>query len=370
MALPLALSHARRGAQHGVMTVESLPTPLPDHVRAAFGPTVTYLNAASCGLLPITTAQVLERADRQRVTGEFEIPAVDAVVADCRAAIGRLIGFGARQIAIGAQVSQLVGVIADSLPAGAKVLLPEGEFASVVWPFLARPDLEVRTVPLAELAVSVRPGDALVAAAAVQSADGAIADMPGVVAAARAAGARVLFDLSQAAGWYPVHATGADWVVGVGYKWLLAPKGSAFLAGTDAALDTLRPVAAGWYAGYNPWETCYDAPLRLAADARRFDVSPAWPAWIGLRASLELVESIGIENIRRHDVALANRLRKGLGLPEGNSSIVATEVGAEALERLRAARVIGSIRAGRLRLACHLYNTEEDIDRALDVLAG
>ncbi|WP_067828154.1 aminotransferase class V-fold PLP-dependent enzyme [Nocardia inohanensis] len=352
------------------MTVESLPTPLPAHVRAAFGPTVTYLNAASCGLLPIEAAQVLERADRQRVTGEFVIPDVDPIIADCRAAIGRLTGFEARQIAIGSQVSQLVGVVADSLPPGARVLLPEGEFASVVWPFLARPDLEVRTVPLAGLAAAVRSDDALVAAAVVQSADGAIVDMPAVVAAARAAGARVLFDLSQATGWYPVHATGADWVVGVGYKWLLAPKGSAFLAGTDAALDTLRPVAAGWYAGYNPWETCYDAPLRLAADARRFDVSPAWSAWIGLRVGLRTIESVGIGNIQRHDVALANRLREGLGLPEGNSAIVSVEVAPETLERLRTARVIGSMRAGRLRLACHLYNTEDEIDHVLDVLAG
>ena len=33
---------------------------------------------------------------------------------------------------------------------------------------------------------------------------------------------------------------------------------------------------AGWYAGQHPWESIYGTPLRLAEDARRFDVSPAW----------------------------------------------------------------------------------------------
>ncbi|MGV9832694.1 hypothetical protein ACWDUL_00580 [Nocardia niigatensis] len=95
-----------------------------------------------------------------------------------------------------------------------------------------------------------------------------------------------------------------------------------------------------------------------------------WPAWIGQRCSLELLEQLGIDAIRRHDVALADRLGKGLGLPEGNSAIVSIEVPERTLERVRAARIVGALRAGRLRLACHLYNTEADIDRALDVLAG
>ncbi|MFJ4651338.1 aminotransferase class V-fold PLP-dependent enzyme [Nocardia sp. NPDC088792] len=352
------------------MTTLPPSTPFPAAVRDQFAPTVTYLNAPSCGLLPQSAAAALAAADLQRVTGEFDIPGVDVVVDECRAVFARLSGFETRQVAIGSQVSQLIGLIAQSLPPGARVVVPEHEFTSVSWPFLARPDLDVREVPLAGLAAAIRPGDAVVAAAVVQSADGAVADMPAVVAAARAAGARVLFDLSQAVGWLPVRDNGADWVVSVGYKWLLGPKGTAFLAGTDAALDTLRPLAAGWYSGYNPWETCYDAPLRQAEDARRFDVSPAWTMWIGQRPAMAVIEQAGIENIHRYDVALADRLRKGLGLAEGNSAVVSVRISPEARERVRAAGIVGAVRAGRLRLGCHLYNTEDDIDRALDVLTG
>ncbi|MVU75748.1 aminotransferase class V-fold PLP-dependent enzyme [Nocardia sp. ET3-3] len=339
-------------------------------VRAEFAPTTTYLNAASYGLLPKSVLAAVTTADEQRAHGEFDIPGVDSIIDECRAAFGRLTGFAASRVAVGSQVSQLVGLVAQSLRPGANVLVPEHEFNSVLWPFLVRGDLNVRVVPLAELPGAIRSGDDVVAAAVVQSADGAVLDVARTVAAARAHGARVLFDLSQAVGWLPVHDTGADWIVSVGYKWLLGPKGTAFLAGTPAALDDLSPVAAGWYAGYNPWETCYDGPLRLAEDARRFDVGPVWQAWIGQRRSLELIEGVGIDTIHRHDVALADRLRKGLGLPEGNSAVVSLEVSEPALERVRAARVVGAMRAGRLRLACHLYNTEEDVDRALDALIG
>lgn len=352
------------------MTIASTPDLLPAAVRDAFAPAVTYLNAASYGLLPTAVAAAVEVAERQRVSGEFDIPGVDPIVAECRVLFGRVVGFDARQVAIGAQVSQLIGLIAESLPAGANVVLPENEFTSVIWPFLARADVRVRTVPLAELAGAVRPGDDVVAAAVVQSADGAVLDVPAVVAAAKACGAKVLLDVSQAAGWFPVHDTGADWIVSVGYKWLLGPKGTAFLAGTDAALDTLRPLASGWYAGEDPWDSVYDAPLRLATDARRFDVAPVWPAWIGQQPALDLVLSVGIENIHRHNVALANRLRAGLVLAVGNSATTSIEVTPQTLDRLRSAKIIGAVRAGRLRLACHLYNTEADIDRTLDVLAG
>lgn len=364
------LSSVAGESQTGKMTIAPAPASLPAAVREAFAPSVTYLNAASYGLMPTAALRAVEVAERGRASGEFEIPAVDAVISDCRAAFGRLVGFDAHQVAIGSQVSQLVGVVAASLPAGARVLVVDNEFTSVSWPFLAREDLHVRTAPIAELAASVRPDDDVVAVAVVQSADGYVVDMPAVVAAARACGARVLFDVSQAAGWVPLQDNGADWVVSVGFKWLLGPKGTAFLAGTDDALATLHPLAAGWYAGNNPWETVYNAPLRLAEDARRFDVSPVWPGWLGQLPALELLLSVGIENIQRHNIALADRLRTGLGLPVGNSAVVSLEVTPETLERLRSARVVGAVRAGRLRLGCHLYNTESDIDRALNVLTG
>lgn len=340
-------------------------------VPPAFSPTTTYLNTATYGLAPTAAAEVVMAAERARMEGRLDVPAVDEAIAASRALFGRLVGVPGRRVAIGAQVSQLVGLVASTVPAGATVLVPEGEFTSVLWPFLARADdgVRVRTVPADRLLDAVGAGTHLVAASVVQSADGTTVDPVELSRVARANGARLLLDTTQAAGWLPL--TGChevDWVVCAGYKWLLAPRGTAFLAGTEEALGLLRPAAAGWYAGDDPWASCYGGPLRLAGDARRLDVSPVWPAWLGQRLSLELLLQVGVETIHAHDVALADRLRAGIGLPPSRSAIVSLAVPAGAAERLASAGVVGAVRAGRLRLSCHLYNDEADVDRALDVL--
>ena len=78
----------------------------------------------------------------------------------------------------------------------------------------------------AELLSQLRGHD-LVAVSAVQPADGAGVDLDELRTAAEAAGARVLVDVSQAAGWQPLRLHWAEFVVGAAYKWLLAPRGAA-----------------------------------------------------------------------------------------------------------------------------------------------
>jgi len=109
--------------------------------------------------------------------------------------------------------------------------------------------------------------------------------------------------------------------------------------------------------------------MRLATDARRFDTSPAWVSWVGTAPALQVIEQIGIPVIREHNVRLANRLRTGLGLPPSDSAIVSADIpGAEA--KLARAGIRASARAGRTRLACHIYTTEQDVDAAVRALAG
>jgi selenocysteine lyase/cysteine desulfurase len=54
----------------------------------------------------------------------------------------------------------------------------------------------------------------------------------------------------------------------------------------------------------------------------------------------------------------------------GASAIVSLAAGPAATEQLQRAEVIGSTRAGRLRLAFHLNNTAADADRAAEALSG
>jgi selenocysteine lyase/cysteine desulfurase len=288
-----------------------------------------------------------------------------------RATFGRLVGVEPSRVATGGTVSQLVGLVAASLPDGARVVAPEIDFTSVLFPFLVHADrgVEVETVPVARLAEAIDSRTAVVAFSAVQSSNGEVAPLDAVAAAAREHGALTVVDVSQACGWFPLEGFGArfDAIVCAGYKWLLSPRGSAFLAVSDELLERLRPLAAGWWAGEDPFGTYYGPPLRLTSTARRLDTSPAWFSWVGTAPALEVLEEIGIAEIHEHDVGLANRFRAGLGLPPGDSAIVATSVPGAA-ERLELAGIRAAVRAGSLRVSFHVYNTESDVDAALDAL--
>ena len=222
-------------------------------------------------------------------------------------------------------------------------------------------------MPLADVAEAIDARTTLVAVSAVQSSTGEVADLDAITEAARHHGALVAVDATQAVSWLPLDASRFDVVACAAYKWLMSPRGTAFMAVRPELLGELLPIAAGWYAGEDVHATYYGPPLRLARDARRLDLSPAWFSWVGTQPALELIERIGVDRIHAHDVALANRFRAGLGLPPGDSAIVTTDVpGAE--ERLARAGIRASVRAGALRVSFHVYNADADVDRALEAL--
>lgn len=89
-------------------------------------------------------------------------------------------------VAIGSQVSAPIGLAATALPPGSRVLAPEGEFTSVVFPFLVRDVLHVDFVPLEALADAIDPWTDMVAFSAVQSANGRVADLDAIATSAEA----------------------------------------------------------------------------------------------------------------------------------------------------------------------------------------
>ena len=341
----------------------------PD-VRALFDPDPGYLNTASVGVPPRTALDAMTVVLDGWRRGRLSPPDFDEAVGRSRRAWAALTGVDPAQVATGTTVSEFVGVVAAALPDGAQVVVAEGEFTSVSFPFLAHADrgVVVREVPLEQLHEVGGPVD-LYAVSAVQSADGRLVDLPALLAAARARGAQVLLDTTQSCGWLPLDCSQVDYVVCGAYKWLLAPRGTAFLAVRPDRLDGLRPLAAGWYAGDDPWTSIYGLPLRLAADARRLDLSPAWFCWVGAAESLELLAGLDLSAVHAHDVGLADLLLAGLDLPPQGSAIVTAD-SPGAAERLAAAGVRAAVRAGRVRLAFHLYSDERDVDLAVSALTG
>ncbi|MFP5219602.1 MAG: aminotransferase class V-fold PLP-dependent enzyme [Actinomycetes bacterium] len=320
-----------------------------------------YLDTATCGLPLPGTLRALGEHVRTWQDGAGSLDVFHAPVERSRAMFARLVGVPVEQVAIGSQVSVTVGVVAGALPAGSRVVLAEGDFTSLLWPFLQRTDLRCTCVPLPDVPDAVAAGCDWVAVSTVQSGSGELVDLDALRRAADDAGARVLLDATQSAGWLPLDASRWDVVVTAAYKWMLSPRGTSFTTVRPDVLPGLTPTAPGWYAGDDVPTAYYGAPLRLAHDARRLDVSPVWPSWAGTAPALEALLAIGVDTVHRHDVRLANAFRERLDLPPGTSAIVSLDADVDAL---RAAGVRCSGRAGRARLAFHLYNDDGDVDLA------
>ncbi|TGD29182.1 aminotransferase class V-fold PLP-dependent enzyme [Brevibacterium sp. S22] len=347
----------------------------------------TFLDTCSYGPPPRRGWDAMQRSLDEWRAGSVPWQTWAESVDASRELFGRLVGVPADQVVTGAAVSQLLAPIAAALPDGAEVLIPDIEFTSGVYPFAVHADrgVRVRTAPLTTLAEAVDESTTLVSFSAAQSATGEVADIPAITRRAREVGALTVLDGTQAAGWLPLNAAEVDFLAVAAYKWLCAPRGTAFLTmpsqvtGVDGShlrrtefFDRLTPLAAGWFAAGGG--ASYGMPMHLADGARAFDISPAWHSWVGMAPALELVLDVGVEQIHTHDLALANRFRAGLGMSESNSAIVTIDLDDSrhswpgALDRLDAAGVRYSQAGGNMRFGFHLFNDEADVDTALNAV--
>jgi selenocysteine lyase/cysteine desulfurase len=294
----------------------------------------------------------------------------------CRQRFAALIGAPVETVALIPAASVGVGLVAAALRAGDRVVVPDDEFTSVLYPLLVAERegrAAVRRVPFGELAGAIDGSTRLVAFSLVQSQSGRAADLAGVCAAARAAGAQTLVDATQALPFVPVAGAlpAIDYLVCAAYKHLLCPRGVAFVYVNRDRWDALSPLFAGWRAADHPYERYYGGPLALAPTAARFDVSLAWLPWVGAAASLGLLCAWQQTGALAAPQRLAARLAREVGVPPPAASIVSVPVrdAAAAGRALDARAIRASVRAGAVRLAPHVYNTVRDILLAARTLA-
>jgi selenocysteine lyase/cysteine desulfurase len=339
--------------------------------RRLWSPAGTYLNTASYGLPPRPAWDALQAALEDWRGGRTSWEHWGAPGEEARASFARLVGVPVETVAIAANVSALLGLVAASIPDGSRVLAPDVEFTSVLFPFMAqeRRGVTVRLVPVGELAGEIDSDVDVVAFSAVQMATGEVADLDAIARAAADHEVLTVVDATQAVGWLPLDGSRFDVAAAHAYKWMMSPRGTAFMAIRPELMDWVVPHAAGWYAGEDPLASFFGPPLRLAESARRLDTSPAWFMWVATAPTLATIEEIGVEAIHAHDVGLANRFRAGLGLEPGDSAIVFWDVEGAA-ERLERAGIRAAVRGGRLRTSWHVYNAQADVDRTLDVLSA
>lgn len=328
-----------------------------------------YLAVASMGLPPKQAVQALAADLDTWAQARRDPQGYDDVIARTRADYARLVQVTADRVAIGSQTSVMVSLIAAAAPENAEVLCVDGDFSSIIFPFESGRGIRCRAVPLEALADSISDDTWLVSFSLVQSATGRVADVAGILESAARHGAFTFCDTTQAAGVHPVDASLFDATACHAYKWLCSPRGVAFLTLSHRFEQQLTPIQAGWYAGDDVWQSCYGPAMHLAADARRFDVSPAWQAWVGAEQAVHLFAGLDIAEVWARTAGLGDHLCDALDIPQQHQAIV-TWPDAERvdLKALIGAGVRVSGRAGRLRASFHLWNDESDVSAVVAAL--
>jgi selenocysteine lyase/cysteine desulfurase len=366
-----------------------------------------FLNAGSRGLLSESAhaaGAASLAADRLM---RPDSPPADVQLAELRGLFERLIKAEAGSVAVTANVSQGLNMVATAIDwrAGDEIVLTSDlEHANNVylWRALAAKGVVLRDIPSKDGAVdaaaiiaAIGPRTRLVTVSAVSFVPGFRAEMSGIGSAARNVGALFLVDAVQATGVLEVDvgASSIDALATSTSKGLLGVRGLGFLYVSPRVLRRLTPafIARNSIEAKGHYSEIEAGDFVLRPDARRFECGNYNYAGVAVArtALLEILE-LGIANIERRAVGLATRLAHGLaalGMPvaepparlrrthlvtlgaRGAGGPDATgdpqlDAFARALEK---AGVKLATRRRMLRFGFHFYNDESDIGAVLDV---
>ena len=271
------------------------------------------------------------------------------------------------------------------LQRGEAVLVLDGQFPSNLLPWqqrcvevgarmvVARRDARHDWTAAVLRALDDAPGIVTLALPHVHWQDGTLLDLTTIANRAHERDARLVLDLSQSLGALPVDMDEwrPDFVVAVGYKWLLGPYGLAYVWAAPHWRDAGVPLEHGWMACDTDalWQAAGNAETKPMAGARRFDADGVCDLTRLAMAEAALTQILawGVSNIamalRVRTETFASALRAhGLGdwLPANPvAHFCALQPPAEYVETLAQALsaegVVLTLHKGRLRIAPHLH---------------
>ncbi len=361
---------------------------------------LTYLNCAYMGPL---SRPVLEAGfagtDRKRqpwkiVPADFFEPLEKA-----RSLFAELIDADTEGVAFLPSVSYGIAVAAQNLPmkAGQRIITLAEEFPSNVYAWrelAARESGEVVAIDRPEdgdwttaLIESVDERTAIVAVPNCHWTDGGLLDLVRVGERVREAGAALVIDGVQSIGAMPfdVARIKPDFVITSLYKWLLGPYSAAFMWCAPERREG-RPIEFSWMPrrGSDDFARLVDYQDEFRPGARRYDVgeSSNFALMPTIIASLKQTNGWGVERIAAYIGTLTEKTAAmagthGLGVAPAelrSPHLIGVRLhGADpevVAKALAGAEVFVSVRGDAMRVAPHVYNEPDDIDRLFEVLAA
>lgn len=215
--------------------------------------------------------------------------------------------------------------------------------------------------------------------------DGSFLDLERVSKRVKEMGARLVIDASQSLGAYPldVRRIQPDFVVTVGYKWLLGPYNLSYLYAAPAYLQDGRPIEFSWMvkAGSDDFTGLVEYTDAYKPGARRFDAGE-FASFIHIpmaRVAMEQVLAWGVENIQETLSVLTRAIADralGLGLEvapgERAGHMIGIRFSAEKIAALQKKlvenKIYISFRGSNMRIAPHLYNDGGDVERLFETI--
>lgn len=240
------------------------------------------------------------------------------------------------------------------------------------------------SVPLERILEAIDSETCLVALSHTSYCSSYRVDVPPVVKRAHEKGALVLLDVYQSAGVVELNA--ADWnvdfLIGGSIKWLCGGPSCGYLYVRPDLQRDLQPRLTGWVAHDSPFNFAH-APMRYAKSVRRFaQGTPSIPALYSTMPGLKIINTVGIAEIaaeseRRTQLMIDFALERDwtINTPlenhqRGGSVMIGVENGPAMVEQLAEQKVFVDCRPRvGLRMSPHFFNTDEEIDQALHILA-